>query len=88
MSDFVSYNAFNKTSMQIMRQVVDLQRLVDRLQKDGLEQDIVDEVAEEVQKFDGLIGAYKQGLLDVIRELTSEEDPTITGVSGENGVEI
>jgi len=88
MSEFVSYNAFNKTSMLVMRQVVDLQRLIDQLHKSDLDQELVDKIAEEVKKFDGLIGAYKQGMLDVIREMTSNEEPTITGVSGENGVEI
>jgi len=88
MSEFVSYNAFNKTSMLVMRQVVDLQRLIDQLHKSDLDQELVDRIAEEVKKFDGLIGAYKQGMLDVIREMTSNEEPTITGVSGENGVEI
>jgi len=88
MSEFVSYNAFNRTSMHVMRQVIDLQRLIERLTESELDQELVDEIAKEVQKLDGLIGAYKQGMLDVIREMTSDEEPTVTGVSGENGVEI
>jgi len=88
MNEFVSYSAFNKTSMNVMRQVVDLHRLIDQLHESDLDQNLVDKIAEEVQKFDALIGAYRQGMLDAIREMTSDEDPTITGVSGENGVEI
>jgi len=88
MKNFVSYSAFNKTSMYIMRQVVDLQRLIERLTNDNLDQELVDEIAKEVQKLDGLIGAYKQGMIDVIREMTSDEEPTVTGISDENGVEI
>ena len=65
MSEFVSYNAFNKTSMHVIRQVIDLQRAIDHLQSHGLSQEDVDKLAKEVQKFDGLIEAYKQGMLDV-----------------------